>query len=591
MKGVVEIYKVGEDGSSELLLSEENLIMDGASESIVDFLTMPSSVAIVDGVVKEKVLDTSNYIIQGFTTAKGKLGYLNNAHKYKKHNFIVSGSNFDDTVYFSNPNCRVQKDNSYSPLDLSSEVFSLTTINPSTASSYLEFSGFSDHLDNAINTPLLFTVDLKYNFQYPPEKVSSGANSGRSLTTLRIDRHGSQLSGTVQWIESPSKVVCTTLEGNVLVKDLGSGWYRVGLVSPSGVDSGGLSSVILFPTGEGTERNFTSTSPSGGMLMTRPSVTMGSIPINYYLGSETLFDSDKDTQEYPVLTSSLPNVEDQGSSSAKAAGVSAIVVPNDPGTLRSNASAYDPIMSLPQVQDPKYTGIEPGSVTDYANCVDADVKADHNLNFAGFVGYDFNVYEYLNDGWTVHSDLTGHPAMADLRWFGGYGFPQKTDFSITSGLELSSYNNFVHTQSRAKAGINVARSCDPFGYIRARYYELGESLTSPYFLLCKLSNPYEGYVEYEVKLIDYDVATLNYFGGTTILGMYSLDYREMLKNGLSLDSSVNKTVLTGDDMKFRLFCRKVFNENINATSDILSTPTAGNSLNTALTIKWRINFL
>jgi len=94
-----------------------------------------------------------------------------------------------------------------------------------------------------------------------------------------------------------------------------------------------------------------------------------------------------------------------------------------------------------------------------------------------------------------------------------------------------------------------------------------------------------------MKFTDYDIATLNYFGGTMILGMYSLDYREMLKNGLSLDSSVDKTVLTGDDMKFRLFCRKVFNENINATSDILSSGIAGNSLTTALTIKWRINFL
>jgi len=379
---------------------------------------------------------------------------------------------------------------------------------------------------------------------------------------------------------------------------LGTGWYRVAVVSPSGTVANGITEVAVFPTGEGTERTFANTSPSGGMLMSRPSLNFGSLPINYYLGSETLFDAQKDSEEFPILTSSLPCIQTHGLAGTVPGSVSAFVMPNDVGTLRSNVSAYDPIMSLPLVQDPKYTGIEPGSVTDYATCLDVDIQEDHNLNFALVYAKDYNMYQHLSEGWSAGSDLTALPAMADVRWFGGYGFDEKVLFSLTSGVDVLSYNNLVHTKERAAAGVNNVseKSCDPLGYIRARYAELGEDVTgasSPYYLKCQTSDPYAGSVDYKISLTDYDVATLNIFGGTMIMGMYSLDYREMLKNGLSLDNSVDKLVLTGDDMKFRLFSRKVFNENLNAASDVpaLGANGAGNSLHSSLVINWRLNFL
>lgn len=57
MKGNVEVFAIHTDGSEELLLSQPNLVVNGAGESIVDMLTTPSSVL----GVAPRVMDTSNW--------------------------------------------------------------------------------------------------------------------------------------------------------------------------------------------------------------------------------------------------------------------------------------------------------------------------------------------------------------------------------------------------------------------------------------------------------------------------------------------------------------------------------------------------
>jgi len=57
MRGNVEVYAVAADGSEKLILSESNLIVDGAGEAIVDMLTTPSSVS----GIAPRVMDTSNW--------------------------------------------------------------------------------------------------------------------------------------------------------------------------------------------------------------------------------------------------------------------------------------------------------------------------------------------------------------------------------------------------------------------------------------------------------------------------------------------------------------------------------------------------
>ena len=57
MRGKVEVYAIASDGSQELVLSEPNLIVNGAGESIVDMLTTPSSTL----GIAPRVMDTSNW--------------------------------------------------------------------------------------------------------------------------------------------------------------------------------------------------------------------------------------------------------------------------------------------------------------------------------------------------------------------------------------------------------------------------------------------------------------------------------------------------------------------------------------------------
>jgi hypothetical protein len=57
MKGKVEVFAILPDGSEKLLVSESNLVVNGAGENIVDMLTTPSSVLGIE----PRVMDTSNW--------------------------------------------------------------------------------------------------------------------------------------------------------------------------------------------------------------------------------------------------------------------------------------------------------------------------------------------------------------------------------------------------------------------------------------------------------------------------------------------------------------------------------------------------
>ena len=194
--------------------------------------------------------------------------------------------------------------------------------------------------------------------------------------------------------------------------------------------------------------------------------------------------------------------------------------------------------------------------------------------------------------------------MSDCLWLGGHGFGERDDGSISSlnynlvsSLDADSFDNPMVRQARSASGINRnGRSTDLFGYTRARYEELGEVVTgsiAQYFLKSRPSptiSPANGLVEFQVKISDMNMATNNAFGGIMTMGLYSLDYRKMLSNGIPFTRSIDKDVDTGDDMEFRLFSRKVFNESITATND---NPPTNSALeyNTALLIKWRLEFV
>lgn len=63
MRGRVEVYTICSDGTKEIIAEENNLLVDGAGESIVDMLTMPSSVLSYSSTI----MDTSNWYFGAMT--------------------------------------------------------------------------------------------------------------------------------------------------------------------------------------------------------------------------------------------------------------------------------------------------------------------------------------------------------------------------------------------------------------------------------------------------------------------------------------------------------------------------------------------
>lgn len=627
MKGTVEVCKVFADGSREVICSESNLIVDGASESIVNFLTMPSSIAIIDNVIQERVLDSSNYIIQGFAVGKGSLGYKNNAHKYKKHNLIPSAGSVTALFpYLNRSNVTVGVYPEKSPMDLSSDIYSIY-VNDNGSGGYVDFSGrtfanpsnnkitFQNYLSASHAAPYIFSVDLKRNWEYPSQPVVSGQGAGTGLTQIVVEHHGAVASGILRW--NPITGQATTLsirkdEQNIAIKELGAGWYRVAVVCPSGTDltNSGVN-VRIYPAGLSslnssiwqTDPLADGVGPSGGIFLSRPSLNIGSVPINYFLGQEPLFTKEVDQQEFPILCSSIAAFDFSGSQFSP----SGFYMLSSPGTLRTNVSSYDACCSLPVSQNPRLTRLEDDTTTDYESCTDLDFNLGHTLNFMGFIGEDINVWKYL-PGWTAMSGLTDMKLQRDLRWLGGAAnnsrvhASEATYYAVVSALSDEAYGNPIRTTiENAGAGVNFKRDCDLSGFRRAKYQELGEdggstntganprSLTVSSSNITLHPNPK---ITYFVSLGPEDINAYNMFGGIQTLGLYTFDYNAMLANGLSPSASFDKNVDTGDEGIFKLFSRKVLTDNITAVSDTSSGSTdyAGIENATNIDIKWSLEF-
>ena len=72
LKGEVEVFKVLSDGTSHSVLKEGNMVVDGASEVIVDMLTTPLFIKNTTGSAS---LDPSNFIVNAVTLGKAEKLY------------------------------------------------------------------------------------------------------------------------------------------------------------------------------------------------------------------------------------------------------------------------------------------------------------------------------------------------------------------------------------------------------------------------------------------------------------------------------------------------------------------------------------
>lgn len=87
MKGIVEIYSDG-----ELIHTEDNILVDGASRLLANIMTVSPSLSGIQNSATSSILDASNYRVQAISFGKGDDGYKNNAHTW------TSGK----TIYFAN---------------------------------------------------------------------------------------------------------------------------------------------------------------------------------------------------------------------------------------------------------------------------------------------------------------------------------------------------------------------------------------------------------------------------------------------------------------------------------------------------------
>ena len=78
MRGKVEVFAIAADGSQTLVASESNLVVDGAGESIVDMLTVPSATL----GIAPRVMDTSNWRFGALSFGPAAGSFSANAYTY-----------------------------------------------------------------------------------------------------------------------------------------------------------------------------------------------------------------------------------------------------------------------------------------------------------------------------------------------------------------------------------------------------------------------------------------------------------------------------------------------------------------------------
>ena len=94
MKGKVEVFAIAADGSQTLIASESNLVVDGAGESIVDMLTVPSATL----GIAPRVMDTSNWRFGALSFGPAAGAFSANAYTYPNvdRNNVATLPKYDD---------------------------------------------------------------------------------------------------------------------------------------------------------------------------------------------------------------------------------------------------------------------------------------------------------------------------------------------------------------------------------------------------------------------------------------------------------------------------------------------------------------
>ena len=199
MRGVVEVY-IGD----ELIAKEDNLIVDSASEKIVEAMTISPSLANIPSA--SALLDTSNYTIYAHSTGKDAAAFLTNCHSSSIYNLSAV------SAYVGGGNTRLT-------------VEAITS--GSVVSSYIpqnSLPSYPDPLDRTLET---LSDDV---YSHLPSSVDAQLirSFGQNLNVIGLWRRG--LSATPMF--SSLNLSSAALLG-CYPEPSGFGFNRIRLVSPS----------------------------------------------------------------------------------------------------------------------------------------------------------------------------------------------------------------------------------------------------------------------------------------------------------------------------------------------------------------------
>lgn len=430
MRGVVTIRR-----NDEVVFQENNLIVDGAAENIVDLLTAPPHVS-------GGLEDVSSYIVQAATVGTTKGAYAANLHAYKQHN-LIRGS--EESLWW-----RVTG---------TAQIFEEVGY----------FNIFAGDFDDAVKTPLLgtyliaglsgdpvsFSVDVKFDYQLP----IASATDGNSYTTVSGNVWGNEVAVNLRW--DASGVPTMVDEQHGYLKKLADDWYRVCVVPPTLTSLTEDLEFAIVITGDASHNSLiTQGGDYGRLYMRRPSMNVGSVPVNYYLSSTTdefVFASENNT--FPLIASSVVNGHRHG-----------VHFLSGPGTITADASAYNLHASYPVNPTPHDTVGQDSTETPYESNTALSLPKGHNLAISVYEGVvPEEPLAHFVEGWLSGVDLSSQVVHADMRWISGW-CPRNMTYHMVSGLDQ--YETPVTTLTHSTTTLAADTSAvDQNGYWKVAYPE------------------------------------------------------------------------------------------------------------------------
>ena len=497
MKGVVTVRRNG-----EVLYKEDNLIVDGAAETLVDILTAPPHTS-------GDLSSVFNYVVRGVTMGTTQAAYAANMHAYKLHNLVRgsevvdywrttgTGQMFDMEGYF-NIAAGAPDDAIKTPL----------------ISSYLE--------EGLQGDPISFEVDLRYDYQLP----IASATDGSSYTTVSGNVWGNEVAINLRW--DASGVPTLVDEQHGYIKKLANDWYRICLVPGTLTSNTTELEFGIVITGDANHNSLITAGGAYGRLdMRRPAMHVGSVPVNYYMSSTTdefTFASEEDT--FPLIASSVVNADRHG-----------MFFLSGPGTVTSDLSAYNVIASYPTNPTPYDTKGQEITRTPYETATSLSLPQGHNLGLSIYEGSipSTPIHNYV-EGWTAGTDLSSQVVHADMRWISGYP-PSDITYNMVSSLD--SYDDPMTTLTHSNTAVLAdTESVDQEGYIKVAYPRFFTGSTPTYAggTTGHVKVSYDpvnfsstGEIDYTITLNPGDRRWADLMGGVFTLGLHVPGWRMIAK--------------------------------------------------------------